>query len=352
MRKFDISASLYVGLDEYPLEDNISYLKLLYDVGVRRIFISAHMPEAHSDALAELNILIDKAQTLNMEVIVDVNKNALKKIGIINNIYSLRLDWGFDFEDIIELTKYDFLIELNASVVKKELLDKLIERKIGLSKFRVSHNFYPKPYTGLSQDDLIAKNKLFHEYGFKVMAYLPSMAGKRPPLKEGLPTIEEHRNLDVLASLSEFALLGVDEVCFGDAYCKMEEIKAALNFDKEILEIPINIYEGISEVELDILSKVHRNRQDASKFLIRSSYRSKDEIPSFSTINRNKFMVTIDNKDFMRYQGEVGIIIKNLPSDVRVNVVGEALITNYLLKAIKPGQKFKFKIRGKIPWKK
>src|SRR5690554_6573185 len=99
MRKFDVSASLYVGLDEYPLEDNISYLKLLYDVGVRRIFISAHMPEAHSDALAELNILIDKAQTLNMEVIVDVNKNALKKIGIINNIYSLRLDWRFDVED-------------------------------------------------------------------------------------------------------------------------------------------------------------------------------------------------------------------------------------------------------------
>jgi len=346
MRNFSVSASLYVGLKAYSLDDNIAYLKDLYAAGIKRIFVSAHMPEAGDEALSELKIVIAEAKKLGIEVIVDINKKVLDKIGLIDDIYSLRLDWGFSFDDIIKLTQYDFKIELNASVINKDLLTKLKAKEVDISQFRVSHNFYPKPYTGLSQEDLLKKNELLKAYGFKIMAYLPSQAGRRPPLEEGLPTIEDHRNLDILAALSELALLGIDEVCFGDAFCDIEEIKAVLQFNLDELEIPIKVCKGISKTESEILSKFHQNRKDASRFLVRSSFRSKDRVSPFNTVERKKFSVTIDNENFLRYQGEVGIIIKDLPKDERVNVVGRALITKYLLENIKAGQKFKFRIRG------
>lgn len=347
MNKFNICTSVYVGLEEYPLNENINYLHFLYENGINRIFISGHMPEVHDNFLNELRAVIEEAKKLQMDIILDVSKPALPRLGEIKDIFALRLDWGFNIDDIVELTKEDYFIELNASVINEKTLLALKSKNVDFSKLRVSHNFYPKPYTGLSQDNVLAKNNLFHQYGMTVMIYIPSSNGKRPPLKEGLPTIEEHRYLDIEAILSELTLLDVDEVCFGDAYCSKEEINAAIQFDNEILQIPIIIYDGISKTEEEILNKIHTNRADQSIYFIRSSCRVKESIPHFNNIERSKFSITIDNKDFLRYQGEVGIMRLNLEKDLRVNVVGKALITDYLLQNFKPSQKFKFVIKGK-----
>lgn len=341
-------ASIYVGLDDYPYQKNIEYLHNLSNIGIKRIFISAHMPEVKDTFLEELIGLIDEANKLNMEIILDISKPSLEKIGIIGNIYSLRLDWGFSNDDIIELRNYPFLLELNASTITQSALEDLKSRGLDFNKLRVSHNFYPKPYTGLSYEAVLEKNKLFRSYGMHIMIYIPSSVGKRPPLYEGLPTIEEHRNLDLDSILADMTLLDVDEVCFGDAYASNEELEAAINFDLEIINIPIYIYDSICDTEKEILNKIHRNRADQSIYFIRSSHREINEITPFNTINRSKYSITIDNREFLRYQGEVAIMRMDLEKDHRVNVVGKALISDFLLQNMKPRQKFRFRIRGTI----
>jgi beta-N-acetylhexosaminidase len=351
-KKFKVMASIYVGLPEYPYAENVKYLKVLKDKLVDTIFISAHMPEANEEATTELQNLLNLAQEMKIKVILDVSKKSIEKYGIPQNIYSLRLDWGFTVEDIIKLTKEPFLIELNASVIKPEEIDYLINKKVDLTKFRISHNFYPKPYTGLSQIDVLNKNKYYKSLGFTVMAYVPSKFGKRPPIYEGLPTVEEHRHMDLVAALADMNQLLIDEVCFGDAYASVEEIQTALEFNRDVLTVPILTYKGISETELNILTRGHYNRNDANPYFVRSSIREKNKIESFNTNVRNKKMITIDNENFLRYQGEVSIMKQNLEKDNRVNVVGVALISDFLLNNIKPGQKFKFVIRGEIDWKR
>lgn len=337
-----IGASLYVGLDDYPLSKNLEYLDLLKEQGIEKVFISAHIPEMHEDFKKELNEVIDYANKLNLMVILDVSKPMFENFKL-SKIYSLRLDWGFDNEDIIDLYKKDeFIVELNASTVTKEKIDYLRANGIDLSKIRVSHNFYPKPDTGLSFDRVLEINTMLKDYGFNVMGYIPSNYGKRPPLYLGLPTIEEHRNARLDVVLQEMNLLGFSEIVFGDAYASKEEIEYAKKFDFSIIQIPIKLNKDISEVEKEQILKLHRNRLDAANNIIRSSVRTKNVIKPRNTISREKFSVTIDNENMGRYQGEVAILTNNLPANDRVNVVGKVIASKALLDAIKPGDRFKF----------
>ncbi len=347
-KKFKVMASLYVGLDEYSLEDNLKYLELLKSEKIEYVFISSHMPEASSNAIYELNEIINRANLLNIKIILDVSKRSVLEYGVPKGIYSLRLDYGFSVEDVLGMANEDYIVELNASVIKEGELLYLISKGFPVHKLRISHNFYPKPYTGLSLETLKEKNDFYKSLGFKIMAYVPSNNMRRPPLKEGLPTCEEHRNNDLVSTMSDLNLLGVDEVCFGDSFASKEELNIAKNFTRDTLIIPINVYKGISDTEREILSRVHVNRRDVNEYFVRSSVRVTNKIEEFNTTNRLVKQVTIDNHGFMRYCGEVSIMKENLPSDKRVNVVGVALISDYLLKSIKPNQKFKFEIRGEI----
>lgn len=351
-KKFKAMASLYIGLEEYPLEENIKYLSFLKEAKIEYVFISAHMPEMHKDAMKELDEVIKEANRLGIKIILDVSKRSVLEYGIPEGIYSLRLDYGFRIEEVLEFRDENFLVELNASVIKERDLLYLINAGFPREKLRISHNFYPKPYTGLSLETLKQKNDFYKSLGFKVMAYVPSKFGKRPPLKEGLPTCEVHRHADLVSALTDLNYLNIDEVCFGDAYSSLEELKTLVNFRRDVLVIPINVYKGISETELEILKRTHVNRSDSNEYFVRSSVRVTEPINEFNTTIRERKLVTIDNRNFLRYQGEVGIMKTTLPRDNRVNVVGEALISDYLLDHIKPNQKFVFEIRGEIEWKK
>ncbi len=351
-KTFDVFASVYVGLKEYPLEKNFEYMAFLKENKIDTIFVSAHMPEVLPTFLEELDLTIKKADELGLKIILDVSKKTIDKYGVPKGIYSLRLDWGFNCNDILELFKNDFYIEINASIARREEIEFLIARGIDFSKLRISHNFYPKPYTGLSQEDVLSRNKLYKSLGLNIMAYVPSQAGKRPPIFEGLPTIEEHRHLDLLGSLADLAMLDVDEICFGDAYCNSGELAEALEYNRDLITIPIIVFEGISDIELEILQKTHTNRTDENPYAVRSSQREERSILPFNNVERKEKLITIDNNLFLRYQGEVSIMRKTIPLDKRVNVVGKALVSDYLLANIRPGQKFRFKIRGVEKWKK
>jgi len=349
-KRLPIGASLYLGLDDYPLEENLKYLDCLKEHNIDIVFISAHMMEAKESFDYEFTKILEKAKATNMKIIVDVNGNKFKEMeakGQTEGVFAFRLDYGFTNEEILEMTKKNFKIELNASTVSKRLIDLLNylkENDADMSKIRISHNFYPKRYTGLSFEDVKKKNDLFHSYGLNVTVYIPSQVNHRPPMYLGLPTIEDQRVNDLTATLSELVLVGADMVEFGDAFIPEEELNEAINFNYEVLPIPIQLYKELSDIEKACLERIHTNRLDASPYMIRSSVRGTN-IKPFNCIQKHKKDITIDNDLNKRYSGEIGIALKDMIAEEGVNVIGKCLCNDYLIDNIKPGQKFRFVIK-------
>ena len=347
-KRLPIGASIYLGLEDYKLEDNLAYLKLLKEKNISYVFLSAQMEEASDAFYQELGQIIDYANSNKIKLIVDVNKQEmenLKSKGLLNKISIIRLDYGFTYEEILNMQNEEFLVELNASTLDDKLLKYLKDNNADFSRYRVSHNFYPKPYTGLSFDAVKAKNEMFKKYGFTVMMWIPTIKHRRLPLYKGLPTIEEQRNNNIMANISECILAKADNVFFGDAFATPDELDEAINNSKEVLNIPIVVKKGISKEMKAQLERIHTNRPDYSEYMIRSSIRC-EGIDEFNCVARNKKDITIDNKNYKRYQGEVGVVLKEMPKDEGVNVVGRCLCNDFLIDNIKYKQKFRFVIVG------
>ena len=344
--KLGVSASVYIGLKEYPLKRNLDYIKMLKANGVETVFVSAHMPEMSENIDEELKEILKECKKLKIKVVLDVNKDKflqMEKDGQLDGVYSIRLDYGFRNKDIVDVINRGYLVELNASAVKEETMEYLKANGVDFLNFRVSHNFYPKKYTGLSYKVVKEKNEFLKSYGCYVVIYIPSHHQHRPPMYEGLPTLEAHRNASLTAILTEAKMLDCDEICFGDAYCSEEEIRYATTFDSGIIKVPVTLKKDVSEEIIKNLTKLHRNRIDESEYFVRSSVRC-DGIKPFNTVPRNIKDVTIDNELFMRYQGEVCIMKQSIEADERVNVVGKCNCSDFLINNIKPGDKFRLVI--------
>lgn len=337
----------YIGLKEYPIEETKKYLLNAKEYGIDFIFTSFHMPEA--DIKKDFDELLSYTEKINLPLVIDISKGALDLDKLPSNIGALRLDYGFTKQDIVDLTNNaPYLIELNASTTTKEYLEELIQMGLNKNNLRISHNFYPKPYTGLGINQVLEKNKMFKSFGFDVIAYLPSNSQKRPPLYKGLPTVEEHRNLDLTISSQELFAALCDGVCIGDAYVSNEDIEKILSFE-DIYELPILIKKNLTENELDILKSLHRFRIDEGLYMKRSSTKRGVLVEPHDTNNINVFDITIDNNNYLRYKGEVGIALLPMENVGNVNVVGHIHPDAYTLcELIKPGSKFKFKIVGTI----
>jgi len=340
--KIRIGASVYVGLEQ-TVSENLAYLDLLKAKKIELVFISGHIPEMRAGFKEELKTIVDHANELGLKVILDVSRPMMENFEI-PKIYSLRLDFGFSLDEVYKMSmENSFNLELNASTVTENDLNYLEMLGMDMNRLRVSHNFYPKPYTGLAQADVETKNVMFKKHGLTVMVYIPSQNQKRGPIHQGLPTVEEHRNLPLPAILSEMRCLLTDEVVFGDSFASAEELTQAVDFNFDLIQLPIKLKTQITDLEKQQLCLLHRNRQDGSPYFKRSSTRLKaGEIEPNNAILRMPKDVTIDNKMFARYQGEVSIVTMTMPEDERVNVVGEVIASDYLIKKITSGTRFKF----------
>lgn len=115
---------------------------------------------------------------------------------------------------------------------------------------------------------------------------------------------------------------------------------------KDIWTIPLKA-ENITKEEMDVLSGVHTNRMDPGEFTIRSQearLKKTSTIKKRNTGERLKYFLTIDNEGYLRYERELQIVMKNLPSDDRINIIGDLSESSLLINQIKPGDKFEFLI--------
>ncbi len=330
--------SVFTGLKEYSLEENIKYLNLAKELGYEIVFSSAHINEA-TTSFNDLQVLIDEVSKLNMKLSLDISKPTFDKLRIPDNLYALRLDYGFSENDIIELSnKAHYMIELNASVYTKDRILKLIYNGLNSENVRVSFNYYPKLNTGHDIEFVKEMTAFYQSQKMTVGAFLPSHIGFRPPMYEGLPTVESHRKMSTALAIEELKACNIDEIMFGDAYASIDELNELSIHQKEELMLEINLCQ-----DNNIFDKIYSIRPDSNSIMLRlSGSRSSDNIESFNTIRRHKYDVTIDNNGFLRYKGELNIILKELEKDERVNVIGNLNTTDFIVDAIKTGKKFTF----------
>lgn len=340
--------SVFNGLSDYTLEKNVDYIKKAKTRGYEIIFSSAHINEATKD-YEDLQRCIDVAQELHMKVSLDISKPAYLKMESLKGLYALRLDYGFTDDDIVALSNQnDVLIELNASTINMEKWNRLLDKGINLAHTRMSFNYYPKKHTG--HDIAFVKEKVdfFHQYGISIGAFLPSHSGFRPPLYEGLPTVEKHRNDSLDVAIEELKLIGVDEILFGDAYASEKELDKLILHQMDTIVINFKPTDNLEQYYYSYLNNEFVIRIDQNSELLRlNGTREEIEVKPFHTVERKIGDVTLDNAGFGRYQGELNIVLKPLEKDDRVNVIGQCELSDIILKEIQNLKKFKFLISEK-----
>lgn len=341
--------SIYAGLD-YDSEENLSLIETAAEMGFKRLFTSAQIPEAANAEtfLDDFTDILTTASLNDFEIIIDVNADNFSQYDI--DGITLRLDDGFSVDKVAEISR-GRKIMLNASTVTEDFLNDLLGAGANFDNISALHNFYPHSCTGLDSYFFDNQNHILHDFGIQVGAFVPSKDGKRrQPFGDGLPTLEDCRNFSTDLSARFLAALGTDFIIIGDGQPTREELQAlaTVQGDEVVFHAQL-LSNDLTTAEL--LSNQFTRRPDVSKSVIRAvegrEYLKKlgGSIPSdHLPIERGFGDITVDNDDFGRYAGEVHIVQDILPADERVNIAAHILDEEiFLMSYIKPRQKFSFK---------
>lgn len=325
--------------------DNIArwdkYIQLAKKYGFTEIFSTVHLPELPlSQQIEALRYISMLAKEYQMNLTVDIggpylkkildDKRYLEKLKEIE-IAFVRLDYGYNQKDVVTLYKELNLkgFVINASMYKAKEIEEKIQflYSLGNVEIKACHNFYPREEIGLDKDFALKQDEMFRKYDIPVYYFIPSLNRARGPVFKGLPTIEKHRYSDiVLTTLELLYVYKTDSFIFSDQFYSENSFK---QFDDVINHQPLEI-----EVDLlndnydDIVLKTHEFRYDSNSSFLRSrssrqmsQYASVVEIDN--TVDRLKGCITVDNKLYGRYSGEMQIVLKDKERDERVNVVGK-----------------------------
>jgi hypothetical protein len=352
--------SVFLGLG-HSREENLDYIEQAAGLGYSHVFTSLHIPESDTGVmLDEFKELASLAKKKGMSLSADISPAAFRMLGVgMDNLSKLkdlgltavRLDYGFDFGEIAELTRHSTLqIEINASTVDRLFMETLIKLGGDVKKIQACHNYYPRPDTGIGYELFRERSLVFRELGIRVISFIPSKQSPRAPLFEGLPTLEMHRNITPdLAARHLWASGLVDTVIFGDPHASREELGSVASLDPHETSITIECEKNITEQETALLKMKHTNRTDQGEWVIRSqeSRSLKPNIPpNNSGLPRVRGSITADNELYLRYQGELQIALADLPGSDKINVLAHvAKGEEFLLDCIKPGGRFSFIIK-------
>lgn len=338
---FKKGVSVYIGLSQYNHFKNLEYIRNAKQLGYEIVFTSAHISEANFN-IEELQELIDEVCKLDMKLSLDISKKVYDKITLPPNLYALRLDYGFNYDEIIKFSnEKKYKIEINASTFSQETILELIKKGLNSKQIRASFNYYPKLHTGHTIEFCQKTIEFYHHLGITISGFIPSHCSFRAPMYEGLPTVENHRKINLNLAIEEFKACEIDEILFSDAYASNEELKLLSYHQKEEIMIEFEPYNGFKN--FDFISDIFHIRTDYNDELLRISGKRQLEITPFNNgCERKIYDLTVDNKDFLRYSGEINIILKNLEPDRRVNVIGHLNISKIIIEQIKKGKPFCF----------
>lgn len=350
--------SIFLG-DAFDAE-KVDYIQSMKQKGFSKIFTSLHIPEDDSQQVLEnLKQLGTLAKQFDLEVMADISNDGLNRLGIhLEDIQSLhklkaigitgaRMDYGIDNQTIANASKV-IKVGLNASTLTDNDAEELLQFEADFTQMELWHNYYPRPETGLSESYLQQINEKWRHLGLKTIAFVAGEEKLRGPLFEGLPTLESHRKTHaLLAAVQLLTTFGCDEICIGDEGLSLAtQEKFAAYFMNKKVQLNVEI---LDDTHRSLFIGTHTNRQDDARDVIRSQEARFKKIPKIEpahTIQRDKGSITLDNKAYLRYMGELQILKYNLPSDPKVNVVAKVVPSEVaLIDCILPG--YQFELLGK-----
>ncbi len=322
------------------------YLKLARKCGFGEVFSSIHLPELKlKDQVEMLEELANLAGSLGMELTVDIGGGEIVQLLEDRELCArvcragvglLRLDYGFCLEQAERL--YHCLeikgFVINASIYNAEQAERVREDFASIDpsvELRACHNFYPRPETGLDRAFFEEQNCIFAGLGLPVYACIPGRSHPRPPLGMGLPTLEEHRQMDLeQICVDLISSPGIGGVMAADEFfTEAELICIARTVRRESLTLNVRLESGISGAERELLlGAPHRIRYDSNRQLLRSRTsrevsRIGKQIAPRPSGKRRRGTVTVDNEGYGRYSGEVQILLEDMEGDSRVNCCGQ-----------------------------
>lgn len=370
---YTLGVSVYPDLR--PIEEIKEYLRLAAKYGCKRVFSSMFSVEGTKEkVLSYFKELIDAAHEVDMEVSLDVNPMCFKQLGaspddlsVFHSIGAdiLRMDLNFGEEGDLKLLQnpYGIKIEFNATMLSPEGIQKLIDKGADKNRILACHNFYPQRYTGSKWEKFKDINRNLKKADIRIGAFISSHAENTHGVwdaKDGLPTVEKHRELPIDLQLREMLATDcVDDVLIGNAYASEEEFKSLQevlkpvepNLDNPLVQamfslgdelkdgkapfkkqkkVKIQLAEDITEIEKDVLFNFypHADMGDSSEWIWRSRmprFMYKDKTIPVRKYNKPYFEVgdvVMVNDNYKHYAAEVQIVLKPIVNDGTRNLVG------------------------------
>ena len=326
--------SLYLS----TYEQQHDLLKLRAGTGAP-IFLSLHISEEFDATYCQrAREICHSLAAFGFRTIADVSVKTLQQFGCGSltelaaelKLWGLRIDYGFSPEEIGEMATR-MPIVLNASTTSAADARRIAEK--GQEVFAL-HNFYPRPETGLDEDYLMETTQKHRSAGLSVQCFIPGDTLLRGPLHEGLPTLEAHRHVLPSAAFVDMALrFGMEDIFLGDPGLSRKEQERIAHFCKTgVICVPAMLEEGWEH----LYNRVFTCRIDSPRWLIRfqesRTYSCQGELvePKNCT-GRRRGTITVDNRNYGRYSGELMLIREDLPADHRVNVIGAVPENAWLL---------------------
>ncbi|MCL2567805.1 MAG: MupG family TIM beta-alpha barrel fold protein [Alphaproteobacteria bacterium] len=357
-----LGISVYVG--KKPLEEDLAYISLARKYGFSRIFTCfMFINEDTDEFFKKVKTVAAHAVKLGFEVFTDVNPTLLKTLGASYDnlkifedlgITGIRLDEGNSgFEESLISYSGNLKVEINASNTAK-LLDNIVSYQPCLTNILACHNFYPRRYTGLSEETFMNTSAAVKKHGIRLAAFVSSQEPNTffsQDFMEKLPTLEHHRDLPIIAQAKELFYCGlIDDVIISNAYASEKDLKSLSQLNKDIITLDVELAKGVDDFSKEIImDNLHINRGDTSAFMLRSTltrvkYKN-ESIPPFNTVDIKRGDITIDNDNYDKYKGELHVALLPMKNYGNVNVVGRVAENDMrLLQYIKPWSKFKCKI--------
>lgn len=357
-----------LGISLYPEhstpEADYAYMELAAKYGFSRIFTCLLSVEKGADeTIAEFGAFMAKAHELGFVVAVDTNEQVFERLGASPNDLSPFAKMGVD---IIRLDGHfgdmgDIMLTRNREGIKIEFngsgnlpIDLLAERGADRRNMVTCANFYPEPWTGMSEERFYELSYKYKSEGFQTAAFVSS---QQPdtfgpwPVFAGLPTCEDDRHRPIDLQVRHLIATGlIDDVIIGNAFASEEELAAMAAVDTSRVTMRVELEEGFTEAEREVLWDFdHTERPDSSSYLLRSSWPRMSfrdrEIPArdagCDTFHIGDVLVVNDN--LAHYRGELHVALRDMPNDGTRNLVGRIPLDElFLLDYIEPEHPFAF----------
>jgi len=251
----------------------------------------------------------------------------LRSIGVAR----ARIDFGFSVPEILSIAAV-LPLALNASTLRAADLAPFADLDVELI-----HNFYPREWTGLALSSFAASVSVARQFGWRVGAFIAGDSVRRGPLGEGLPTVEQHRNMPPLFQAVALVDAGLDDVYVGDPALtdrSWSRLRSLVRDDVVVLDG--TAAPGVHPAVIEALAIPDRNRPDAAEAMVRLEH-SRERfaglpVPEVGGQPRPAESVTVQLASARRYGGEVAISLRGLPADDRVAVLGALTVPSPALR--------------------